>query len=129
MKCWKKKLKITSCYSRHFTIGCSWFPDRLRKGLLTNILFNFPNVITEFGTFAKTNTRKKVTKYFIYEKTQLLKRSDQTVSRLAHRRFSQKRNKPICCFCIFTLHSKKKTNSFVRFLGESTAPKSVYDFI
>ena len=33
VKCWKKKLKITSCHSGHFTIGCSWFPDRLRKGL------------------------------------------------------------------------------------------------
>ena len=68
VKCWKKKLKITSSHSRHFTIGCSWFPDRLRKGLLTNILFNFPNVITEFGTFAKTSTRKNGTKIFYLEK-------------------------------------------------------------
>ena len=68
VKCWKKKLKITSCYSGHFSIGCSWFPDRLRKGLLTNILFNFPNVITEFGTFAKTSKKKKGTKMFYLEK-------------------------------------------------------------
>ena len=48
---------------------------------------------------------------------------------MAHRRFSQKPNKQLCCcFCFLNLHGKK-TNPFVCFLGESTARQFAYGFI
>ena len=74
VKCWKKKLKITSCHSGHATIGCFWFPDRLRKGLWHSAgdfwshFFQFSKCYTEFGAFAKTNTTHQGTKMFYLEK-------------------------------------------------------------
>ena len=49
---------------------------------------------------------------------------DQLVfeSRLVHHRFSQKTDGRICFVCFFTLHgAAHKSNSSVRFLGESMA--------
>ena len=51
-------------------------------------------------------------------------------SRLAHHRFSHKKNEQICfVFLLFYSSRQKNTNSFIRFLGESTARKSAYGFI
>ena len=48
---------------------------------------------------------------------------------MARRRFCQKTNERIWVFFAFLLFTAKKPNSFVPFLGESTARKSAYGFI
>ena len=58
-------------------------------------------------------------------------RSDKTVRRFACRKFSQKRTKEFVCFLPWRVKKQKtnKKNSFVCFLGESTAHRSTYGFI
>ena len=58
----------------------------------------------------------------------LLILSDKTVIRLAHHRFSQKMNGRICFACFFLLFTANKSNSSIRFLGESTARPSSFRF-
>ena len=68
----------------------------------------------------------------------LCSRWDKTISRLAHRRLSQKPNDPIWFFSGNTWNLKfqvfldchwKKQNLFVRFYGESMAYQSAFGFI
>ena len=45
----------------------------------------------------------------------------------ARHRFSQKLNKRICFVCLEKQKSKQNRNSFIRFLGESTALQSAFN--